>query len=174
MRLSLYCGLPFLRRDLSLRRVLAVRIWRDLLFLIGCVIESREEHLCLVHVLFWSSDVCWMLSAVCYWSSIWCFWCGPDGHVVLLSLSSVGGYGLFLSFVVSEMDHGLLRSIRFGFLRWICCSLLTLFWIRQRCVTEVDLAGVVVGTFSCWSDFSMRASVKHDLCGGSWLPWWTI
>jgi len=28
-----------------------VRIWRDLLFLIGCVIGSREEHLCLIHVL---------------------------------------------------------------------------------------------------------------------------
>ena len=27
-----------------------MRIWRNLLFLIGCVIGSREEHLCLVHV----------------------------------------------------------------------------------------------------------------------------
>jgi len=51
MRLSLYYGLPFLRRDFCLRRILAVRIWRNLLFLIGCVIGSREEHLCLVHVL---------------------------------------------------------------------------------------------------------------------------
>ncbi len=34
-----------------------MRIWRNLLFLIGCVFGSREEHLCLVHVLFWSSDV---------------------------------------------------------------------------------------------------------------------
>lgn len=28
-----------------------MRIWRNLLFLIGCVIGSREEHLCLFHVL---------------------------------------------------------------------------------------------------------------------------
>ena len=124
--------------------------------------------------LFWSSDVCWMLSVVCYWNSIWCFWCGPNGHVVRLSF------------------------VRFWFLRWswvvVCgCGLsqfcgiwdgpwfveihqilvsevdllffVTLFGICQRCVSEVDLAGVVVRTFCCWSDFSMRASVKHELLG---------
>ena len=38
---------------------------------------------------------------------------------------------------------------RVWFLKWTLCSLLTLFGIRQRFVAEVDLAGVVVGTFSC-------------------------
>ncbi len=81
----------------------------------------------------------------------------PNGHVVRLSCvrfsflrwSSVVvlWLGFSLSFVVSEIDHGLLRSIRF--LRWISCSLLTLFGIRRRCVSALDLAGVVVGTFSC-------------------------
>jgi hypothetical protein len=46
----------------------------------------------------------------------------PNGHVV--RLCSGFWLGFSLSFVVSEIDHGLLRSIRF--LRWICCSLLTL------------------------------------------------
>ena len=55
---------------------------------------------------------------------------------------------VYLSFVVSEMDHGLLRSVRFWCLRH-SCSLLTLFGICQTCVSEVDLAGVVVRTFSC-------------------------
>ena len=71
----------------------------------------------------------------------------PNGHVV--RLCSGFWLGFSLSFVVSEIDHGLLRSIRFWFLRWISCSLLTLFGICQRCVSEVDLAGVVIRTFSC-------------------------
>ncbi len=73
----------------------------------------------------------------------------PNGLVVRLSFVMI--YGLVflsaLSFVVSEIDHGLLRSIRF--LRWICCSLLTLFWIQQTFVSEMDPGGVVVRTFSC-------------------------
>jgi hypothetical protein len=45
------------------------------------------------------------------------------------------------------------------------CSLLTLFWIHQTFVSELDPGSVVVRTFSCWSDFNMRASVKHELLG---------
>ncbi len=68
-------------------------------------------------------------------SLMWTKWtCG------LPSLSSVRFLVVvFSQIVVSEMDHGLLRSIRFWFLRWTSCSLLTLFGIRQRCVSEVDL-----------------------------------
>ena len=166
MRLSLYYGLPFLRRDFCLRRILAVRIWRNLLFLIGCVIGSREEHLCLVHVLCWSSDVCLMLSAVCYWSSVWCLWCEPKWTCsevercwmlsTICCWSSILFWGLWfgfsLSFVVSEIDHCLLVGIHqiFGF--WngsFKCSLLTLLWIHQTFVSEMDPGSVVVRTFSC-------------------------
>ena len=82
----------------------------------------------------------------------------PNGHVVRLSFvrfwflrcHSVVVYGLVfsLSFVVSEIDHGLVRSIRF--LGWICCSLLTLFfgsirllflnWILEALLLEPSLA----------------------------------
>ena len=111
---------------------------------------------CLVLIL----RCCWMLSAVCYWRSIWCFWCGPDGHVVLLSLSSVGGYGLFLSFVVSEMDHGLLRSINFGFwggslvLCWHCLGSvggLFLRWILLVSSSEPSLADQISAWGRLWS-----------------------
>ncbi len=53
---------------------------------------------------------------------------------------------------------------QFWFLRWISCLFLVdLVVIHQSFISEVDLAGVVVRTFSCWSDFNMRASVKHEL-----------
>jgi hypothetical protein len=45
------------------------------------------------------------------------------------------------------------------------CSWLTSFGSHQSLVSEVDLIGVVIRTFSCWSVFNMRASVKHELLG---------
>ncbi len=83
-----------------------MRIWRNLLFLIGCVIGSREEHLCLVHVLCWSSDV------------VGC--CQTFVNEAASDVSDVDQMDMWfvevelcrwlwfvLSFVVSEMDHGL-------------------------------------------------------------------
>ena len=121
-----------------------------------CVLDAVSHLLLKQHLMFlmWTKWTCGLpsLSSVRFWFLRW--------SSVLVFMVVV-----YLSFVVSEMDHGLLRSIKFWFLRWISCSLLTLFGIRQRFVAEVDLAGVVVGTFSCWSDFNMRASVKHELLG---------
>ncbi len=165
MRLSLIYGLPVLRRDFRLRRILAVRIWLNLLFLIGCVIGSREEHLCLVHVLFWSSDVVFLM-----WTKWTC--CFVEVELCQILVSEVElGCGLMV--VVFSQILGIWSGPwfemwvcnRVWFLKWTFCSLLTLFGIRQSFVSEVDLAGVVVGTFSCWSGFNMRASVKHELLG---------
>ncbi len=182
MRLSLYCGLPFLRRDLSLRRVLAVRIWRDLLFLIGCVIESREEHLCLVHVLFWSSDVCWMLSAACYWSSIW----------FLMWIEWTCGEVELCQSLVSEVELG--SGLMVGFFSQFC-GIWDGPWfveIYQILVSEVDLCSfddivwdpseVCCWGGSCWCrrrNLLLLIRFQHGgVCEawtpGSWLPWWTI
>ena len=161
MRLRFSYGLPVLRRDFRLRRILAVRIWLNLLFLIGCVIGSREEHLCKVHVLFWSSDVVFLM-----WTKWTCCFVEVELCQILVSEVLLGGglwFGFSLSFVVSEIDHSLLRSIRF--LRWICVLCWHCFGSIGGFVSAVDLAGVVVGTFSCWSGFNMRASVKHELLG---------
>ena len=113
---------------------------------IGCVIESREEHLC--------------------------FWSGPLGLVMTRQMLFLRWSFVFPWFEVGcDWDWG---SIRLWFLKWILlfdllvgihqtfgfwngslkCSWLTLKWII-----------VVVRTFSCWSDFNMRASVKHELLG---------
>ena len=117
-------------------------------------------------------------AAVCYRSSVWCLWCEPKWtcsevercwmlSTICCWISILFFFGLWfgfsLSFVVSEIDHCLLRSIRF--LRWICVLCWHCFGSIGGFVSAVDLAGVVVGTFSCWSDFSMRASVKHELLG---------
>jgi len=151
-----------------------------LLFLIGCVIGSREEHLCLVHVLFWSSDV------------VGC--CQPFVTEAASDVSDVDQMDIRIvevelhQILVAEVElfcdplfcglgfHQIFGfwsgpwfemwvSIRLWFLIWISCSLLTSFGIHRSFVSEVDLEGVVVRTFSCWSDFNMRASVKHELLG---------
>ncbi len=167
MRLLFRYGLPVLRRDFRLRRILAVRIWLYLLFLIGCVIGSREEHLCLVHVFSDPSDVLFLvwtkwtlgllrLSSIRFWLLRW------SSFVILCFVVWV-----FIRFLVSEVDHGLRCGYPpdLWFLIWISCSLLTSFGIHRSFVSEVDLDCVVVRTFSCWSDFNMRASVKHELLG---------
>ena len=73
-----------------------MRIWRNLLFLIGCVIGSREEHLCLVHVCF-GLQMCvrccqsFVAEAASGVSDV-----DPNGHVVRLSFVVV--YGFFSQF----------------------------------------------------------------------------
>ena len=115
---------------------------------IGCVIESREEHLC-----FWSGPLGlvmthqmlflrWFICVPMVWGWVW------------LRIHQT---------LVSEVDSfcwvslSLLVGIHQTFGFWngsFKCSWLTLKWII-----------VVVRTFSCWSDFNMRASVKHELLG---------
>jgi hypothetical protein len=58
---------------------------------------------------------------------------------------------VFIRFLVSEVDHCLRCGYPpdFWFLIWISCSLLTSFGIHRSFVSEVDLEGVVVRTFSC-------------------------
>ena len=114
-----------------------------------------------------------MLSAVCCWGSVWCLWCGPKwtcGEVELCwMLSTICcwssilfrdlWFGFSLSFVVSGIDHCLLRSIRF--MRWICCSLLTLFfgsirllflkWILEALSLEPSLADQISTWGRLWS-----------------------
>jgi len=160
MRLSLYYGLPFLRRDFCLRRILAVRIWRNLLFLIGCVIGSREEHLCLVHVLMVFRCVLDAVSLfVCEAASVVSD-VDPNGHVVRLSFYGWGFLSVLwylrLTMVCWDPSDFWGGSV---VLCWRC------FWIHQTFVSEMDAGSVVVRTFSCWSDFNMRASVKHELLG---------
>ena len=187
MRLSLYYGLPFLRRDFCLRRILAVRIWRNLLFLIGCVIGSREEHLCLVHVCF-GFQMCvrccqpFVAELASGISDV-----DPNGHVVRLSF--VGCCHPFVAEAASFVWFGFFSQFcgiwdwplfvgwdpsDFWFLKWIPCSLLTLFWIHQ--------------TFCFWNGAWKRCRrqnllllirFQHEgVCEawtpGSWLPWWTI
>ena len=109
-----------------------------LVLVLRCVLDAVSRLLLTQHLMF----------------LMWTRWTCGEVELCQVLVSEVElGSGfmvvVYLSFVVSEMDHGLLRSIRFWFLRWISCSLLTLFGIRQRCVSEVDLVGVIVGTFSC-------------------------
>ena len=181
MRLSLYYGLPILRRDFCLRRILAVRIWRNLLFLIGCVIGSREEHLCLVHVLFWCSDVVGCCQPFVTEAASETKWtCG------VLRLSSVRGWFLrwssvvvmwlwffLLSFVVSEMDHGLRCgcATEFGFwsgpfvLCWHCLGSvrgLLLRWILLVSSSEPSLADQISAWGRLWSMIFVVGHGFHD------------
>ncbi len=143
-----------------------------LLFLIGCVIGSREEHLCLVHVLFWSirclvSDVDQM-----------------DIRIVELHRTLVSEVDLVCDPLVVVWVF-----IRFWFLKW------TLIWdvgVQQTFVSEVDpLFFVDIGwdlsefcfwSGSCWcrrQNLLLLIRFQHEgVCEawsfGSWLPWWTI
>ncbi len=73
-----------------------MRIWRNLLFLIGCVIGSREEHLCLVHVLMVFRCVLDAVSRFVAEVASGVSDVDPNGHVVRLSFVMI--YGLvFLS-----------------------------------------------------------------------------
>ena len=152
MRLRFSYGLPVLRRDFRLRRILAVRIWLCLLlfyrmcnriqgrtpvFLTWTVgisydpsdVVSEVDHLCshglsVIELgLSWGSIRLWLLR----WTRL----------LVLCLILVVGIHQTF------GFWNGSLK-----------CSWLTLKWII-----------VVVRTFSCWSDFNMRASVKHELLG---------
>jgi len=170
MRLSFYYGLPFLRRDFRLRRILAVRIWRNLLCLIGCVIGSREEHLCLVHVLMVFRCVLDAVSLFCCWSSVWCIWCGPKWTCCEVELCS----GSWLGF-----------SQFCGIWDWP-------WFVEIHQISEVDLLFFVDIVWdpsevcfcggSCWCrrrNLLLLIRFQHEgVCEawtpGSWLPWWTI
>jgi hypothetical protein len=123
----------------------------------------------------------WFMS--CVWSIGFLFWNGPIVTLGYFDPSDVCFWDG--SFVIDW------RSIRFWFLKWTSviswsvvlvwlvgihqtfgfwsgyrdCSWLTSLGSHQSLVSEVDLIGVVVRTFACWSVFNMRASVKHELLG---------
>ncbi len=114
---------------------------------IGCVIESREEHLC-----FWSGPLGLVTTHQMFVAEVGhlvpmvCGWIGWLGSFRLLWFLKRNLFGLF-EFV------GICQTYSF----WsgsFKCSWLTLNWIV-----------VVVRTFFCWSDFNMRAAVKHELLG---------
>ena len=79
-----------------------MRIWRNLLFLIGCVIGSREEHLCFDHVLMVFRFVLDAVSLFDAGSASGVSDVDPSGHVVRLICSGLW-LGFSLSFVVSEI-----------------------------------------------------------------------
>ena len=150
MRLRFSYGLPVLRRDFRLRRILAVRIWLCLLlFYRMCNRIQGRTPVFLKWTFGISYDPSDVVSEVviCV-PMVWSWVClGLRIHQTL----------------VSEMDSffwvslSLLVGIHQTFGFWngsFKCSWLTLKWII-----------VVVRTFSCWSDFNMRASVKHELLG---------
>ena len=158
MRLRFSYGLPVLRRDFRLRRILAVRIWLCLLLFYRMCnrIQGRTPVF-----LTWTfgisydpSDVVSEVVSLFPWFEFGCDW----GSIRLWFLN------WFLVVCYSDAVNRLLLKQHLcwfgidqtlGF--WnasLKCSWLTLKWII-----------VVVRTFSCWSDFNMRASVKHELLG---------
>ena len=176
-----FCDVTF-----CLRRILAVRIWRNLLFLIGCVIGSREEHLCLVHVLFWSSGIV-----------------GCCQLFVTEAASDVSDVDqMDMRFAEFELCQILVSEVELGtglygcgfvsvlwYLRW------TMVWdvgVRQSLVSEVDPlffvdivwdpSEVCCWGGSCWCrrrNLLLLIRFQHEgVCEawsvGSWLPWWTI
>ncbi len=159
MRLPFSYGLPVLRRDFRLRRILAVRIWLCLLFFYRMCnrIQGRTP----VFVT-WTFGICYdpsdVVSEMVHWCSHglklgvsedpsdFCFW---NGSCILDYLSSLVGIHQAL---VSEVDP---LSVHY----WLCLGSIRLL------VSELDPVSVVIRTFSCWSDFNMRASVKHELLG---------
>ncbi len=147
MRLPFSYGLPVLRRDFRLRRILAVRIWLCLLLFYRMCnrIQGRTPVF-----LKWTFGISYDPSDVCCWG-------GSFGSHGLWLGCWLGSFRL-LWFLKRNLC-GLFEFVgihqTFGF--WngsLKCSWLTLNWIV-----------VVVRTFSCWSDFNTRGSVKHELLG---------
>ena len=148
MRLRFSYGLPVLRRDFRLRRILAVRIWLCLLLFYRMCnrIQGRTPvflrgplGIVMTHQMLFLR---WFICVPMVWRWVWLSW--DWGSIRLWFLKWI---------LLFDLLVGIHQT--FGF--WngsLKCSWLTLKWII-----------VVVRTFSCWSDFNMRASVKHELLG---------
>ncbi len=160
MRLPFSYGLPILRRDFCLRRILAVRIWFYLLLLYRMCnrIQGRTPVFWVCHLFSPSLFLKWTNCGHWYW--LWPIRCLFLRWVMFLSEDPLDLGFWNGPFVIPWFVGffwiwcwGIIRLFGFwsGFLK---CSWLTLNWIV-----------VIVRTFSCWSDFNMRASVKHDLLG---------
>ena len=146
MRLRFSYGLPVLRRDFRLRRILAVRIWLCLLLFYRMCnrIQGRTPvflrgplGIVMTHQMLFLR---WFICVPMVWGWVWL---GLRIHQT--SVSEMDPVVWFVGWDPSDFWfwNGSLK-----------CSWLTLKWII-----------VVVRTFSCWSDFNMRASVKHELLG---------
>jgi len=72
-----FCGVPVLQPDFSVRRILAVRIWHDLLLFIVCVVRSREEHL------LWFWPILWLVWVAVGLIRQFCSWGGSLSAMVL-------------------------------------------------------------------------------------------
>ncbi len=147
MRLLFIYGLPVLRRDIRLRRILAVRIWLCLLLFYRMCNRIQGRTPVFVK---------------------WTFGISYDPSDVVSEVVHLCSHGLTLGVIEDPSDFGVWN----GPCLLVCLSLL---WSIRLVVSEVgsfkcswltlNWIVVVVRTFSCWSDFNMRAPVKHELLG---------
>jgi hypothetical protein len=179
MRLPFSYGLPILRRDFRLRRILAVRIWLlPPICFIGCVIGSREEHLCLGYVMCLVHQM--FVSEV---DQLWPW--GISTHQMFVSeVGLLWSHGLWFGLVWGSIRLWFLKWIPFLFVGWDPSDFWFLEWIPW--LFMVDLVWDP-SEFGFWSgshwcrrqNLLLLISFQHEgVCEawtpGSWLPWWTI